>query len=146
MILILTATLNQTVQADTWIDIHLVSMHSSPTYTKDGKEYAYNEKNIGLGLDIPRTKNASYIAGFYDNSYNNTTVYGGMDFHSAGIFAMGVSAGLVTGYQSVHDTSNSAYVKPLVVLTFVVKKSNFRVKGGITGNGDAITFSLGYKL
>ena len=146
LVTLLSVTLANNTSAETWLDIHLLSRHFTTTYTKEGMDYAYNENNLGLGLDISRTKNSSYIVGFFDNSYNNTTVYAGMDFHSTGVLAIGISAGVATGYQNVHDESSDSYLKVLSIITFVVKQKDFRVKGGIMANGDGVTLSLGYKL
>lgn len=62
----------------------------------------HNENNFGLGLEYHIHPDVYLIGGFYDNSYNRNTTYGGgmyMPFERSG-FRAGMMAVLASGYES----------------------------------------------
>ena len=147
--ILLSVTLASKVYAATWLDIHVASLHTKGTYTKNKEEHKFNELNLGLGLDIERGSKSSYVIGAYNNSYGKPSVYTGMDFHTDTNkhISFGIGAGLVSGYANTKDTSSSAYLKPMILPNITIKYENIRTKIGIapTRNG-ALTLSLSYKL
>ena len=60
----------------------------------------YNEQNTGLGYEWAATEHVNYGFGFYNNSYDQSSVYASVfrEFFSVGRLRGGLTAGLVTGY------------------------------------------------
>jgi len=93
-----------------YLDVHLASLHTKSNFVVDGEQYNLNQKNFGLGITFPvysnRTgkadANASYRFGFYKNSYNDISMYGGIDLHTkyTNGFGTGAILGLVNGYKN----------------------------------------------
>ena len=93
---------------DISLDVNLASKHSVPTYRYKGRVHEYNQKNYGLGITASFSdllpNNFELSAGWYDNSYDHTTVYVAVnakhefrfgDF----IVAPGIAFGYATGYE-----------------------------------------------
>lgn len=83
-------------------------------YVLEEKRTNYNSANYGLGLKYGMAKYADAFVGFYDNSYNQTSFYAGVnlkrDFYPVGgkfRVAPGVKIGLVTGYEGTPDDDNA---------------------------------------
>jgi hypothetical protein len=79
-------------------------------FTETEKRRKFNSANFGLGLKYGLAKYADAFVGFYDNSYDKTSFYGGVnikrDFHPGGgkfRVAPGLKLGLVTGYAGTPD-------------------------------------------
>ena len=103
---------------DIWLDINGASRHSKDTYFDRGKTHRYNESNLGLGLTYDANKYVGVTAGFYDNSYYQTTVYAGVRLgYSFVVGDVVVSPGIHAGYASGYaDTPvHSSRLRPVVV-------------------------------
>ena len=115
------------VQGQYWGEYHVGSNHSQKYYylktpncyigRVDGKRHCFagertvrhefNENNTGGGISYEVTNNFEVGAGFFKNSFGNTAVYGGVDFHTsrARYVSVGVSLGPITGYKdTIMDT------------------------------------------
>ena len=58
-----------------------------------------NERNYGAGIEIPRSPSMAYTGGFFRNSYDDFSIYGGMSFEGRrGFLSVGVIGGAVSGY------------------------------------------------
>ena len=116
---------------DGWLDIHLASSHAQSTYIdQSGNDVEYNENNFGLGLSLPVHSNIDARAGFFENSFNNTTVYLGADFHtnSNKLISAGVNTGLASGYKNSPVKTSTLTLMLVPYLTLKVK--NFRTQLG----------------
>jgi hypothetical protein len=106
-----------------WLDINVTSIHGKDTWEYNGKEGAYNENNFGLGLGYQVSDFGEWKIGFYENSYNKTSVYAGMRFRTnlllgfiedpTWVFAPGLTLGVITGY---NDTPEEARALNPVIL------------------------------
>lgn len=106
---------------DLYLDINGYSWHSNDTYVYQGKRHEYNSKNAGLGVTYGINKYVEAFAGFYDNSYNRDTLYGGakikLDFEVAGVtITPGLNVGAATGYA---DTPAQSDYYRLVIIPAV---------------------------
>ena len=79
--------------------LHGLSKHSTDV-SRHGKPW--NERNFGLGIRYEQSADWSYQGGAYHNSERHTSVYGLVDWTPIEIAALrlGVSAGVVTGYET----------------------------------------------
>lgn len=79
--------------ADTWGVATLRSYHTD-------RAVEHNERNFGLGIEHDIAANTRLIVGFYDNSFDRTTVYAGVAYAPwcAGPFRFGVLAAFGSGY------------------------------------------------
>lgn len=116
---------------DGWLDIHLASSHAESTYNdQSGNDVEYNQNNFGLGLSLPVYANIDARTGFFKNSFNNTTVYLGADFHtnSNKLISAGLNTGLASGYKDspVHTSTLTLMLVPYLTL----KVKNFRTQLG----------------
>jgi len=87
-------------QAGEWHGVlHCLSKHSTDV-SRHGKPW--NERNFGLGIRYEQSVDWSYQVGAYHNSEWHTSVYGLVDWTPIEIAALrlGVSAGVVTGYET----------------------------------------------
>lgn len=120
-----------------WLDIHIGSKHINANL---------NEQNFGLGITIPspRSSNVSAKFGFYNNSYNDMSYYGGLDMHTVNTngFGSGVLTGIVTGYQNAPD---GAKVAAAIVPHLNYAYNGFKVELGFlfTKPAPAVTLSIG---
>jgi hypothetical protein len=82
------------------------------------------------------------VAGIYENSFNDTSIFVGGDKHlNYGDFEYGAMAGLVSGYEESWTVDGmTAFVAPYVSYDFN------GVKPTVLLLGNAITFSVGIEL
>jgi len=148
------------VHADVWIDLHIGSMHADDEYQigtssapleQEWREFdyvPYNQVNLGIGLDYGINKYNSVIAGFYDNSYNRLSFYGGWDLHTDDTEAVsfGITGGLVSGYE--HTPNIHSKDSPVVVMPNIVFSNEYaRIKVGfIPAKDGVVNISIGVKL
>ena len=135
---------------DIWLDINGASRHSKDTYHYQGKTNRYNESNTGIGLTYGANKYVGLTAGFYDNSYYQTTVYAGVRLGYS--FAFGdvvVSPGLHAGYASGYaDTPvHASRLRPAVVPNLRIAYRGVGVTVGYvprlaSGADDKVSFSV----
>lgn len=99
--------------------------------------YDYNERNIGIAL-----RHDHLVAGIYDNSFNETSVFLGGDKHwNKGDLEYGFIAGGVTGYDMDWTVGGvTAFVAPYV--SYDIKG----VKPTVLLLGNAVTFSVGFEF
>ncbi len=78
---------------DLYIDANITSKHL------DGG--THNQKNLGLGLSYDYTKHIEFKLGFYDNSFDVTSVYSLTNFYYdwRKNVRLGFAVGLVSGYR-----------------------------------------------
>lgn len=105
-----------------YFDINLMSRHDPfererTHYKQDGELKPFNEQNLGLGFTrmydiggfMHGTFRAGWSVGFYENSYDQTTVYGSGNIEQAYSlsdkweFSAGIMAGGLTGYEHISD-------------------------------------------
>lgn len=123
-----------------FLDINGLSWHSKDTYvyheireteprigaaTGIGKPQEYNGKNAGLGLTYVVNNYLETFVGFYDNSYNRDTVYGGLRLkHDFLVFGVTVTPslniGAATGYSDTPVRSDyyQLVIMPAVRVTY----------------------------
>jgi hypothetical protein len=84
------------------MDTNLASLHTQSWARRD-----LNQFNPGVGLTIPSSvPQLSLVSGFYRNSYDRTSVYGGVlyepfNWNGAGLhWRAGVIVGLISGYSN----------------------------------------------
>lgn len=121
----------QAYSLDGWLDVHLTSFHSNRTYIdQSGNDVEYNQNNFGLGLSLPVNSYIDARAGFFENSYDNTTVYAGADFHtnSNKLISAGINAGLASGYKNT--PAKTSTLTPMLVPCLTFKVKNFRTQIG----------------
>lgn len=124
-----------------WGEYHVGSRHSTPGYYDNGVYHKWNEKNTGGGLSYEVSYNFETTLGFYRNSYNKLSVYGGVDFHTASSRAwrVGVSLGPITGYKDTPQKSRF-----MVLPNIVLNEGTVRTKIGlIPGDVTVLTLSMG---
>jgi len=110
---------------DLYLDINGFSKHSSEYYSYQGEKNKYNSVNPGLGITMNIAKYADVFAGFYDNSYYQTSVYAGVNLKvpftisEIGI-APGVAVGGISGYEDtpLETQKISALVLPNLVFSY----------------------------
>jgi len=135
-----------------WMNLHLGSNHLQPDYVQDGKLHDYNEKNFGIGLAIPVSSKLDVVSGFYENSYNNTSVYAGVNYHTADNygFSVGVNSGLATGYDGTPYTKDKVVFMVVPHLTYAVKNIRTEVgivpSTGVNNRTPVMTFTVGTKF
>lgn len=80
-----------------WFNLGAFSKHSGKRLDTG---HDYNEQNTGLGYEWAATEHVNYGFGFYNNSYDQSSVYASVfrEFFSVGRLRGGLTAGLVTGY------------------------------------------------
>ena len=121
----------QAYSLDGWLDIHLTSIHSDPTYIdQSGNDVEYNQNNFGLGLSLPVNSNIEARAGFFENSFNNTSVYVSADFHtnSNKLISAGINTGLASGYKNT--PAKTSTLSPMLVPYLTFKVKSFRTQIG----------------
>jgi hypothetical protein len=130
-----------TAEAGVWGEYHIGSNHlNGRTYVENGVVKQLNERNTGLGVSYAISPHAEVTAGFYRNSYNKTSRYAGVDFHTStrqGV-RVGVMAGPLTGYD---DTPEPAKWMVMPNVTWGTK--HLRTRVGFVPLVDVLTLSVG---
>ena len=137
---------------DFWLDIHVRSIHPSidVVYPKvDGvvidEPMEPNESNFGIGLSFPIGEHTELRTGFFQNTWDITSFYGAAHWHTGGPVAVGLTLGLVTGYDETPQTEMP--LMPMAVPTVMFTASRARAEVGyippLAGLYEAITFTLG---
>ena len=97
------------------LDVNTSSRHQRQTY---GNDKYYNENNNGFGLTYAYTESIDLKIGYFENSYHNTSAYGGLtlneDFYIHDEFVISPGIGLMfsTGYQNT--PLNAPLVVPII--------------------------------
>lgn len=96
-----------------------------------------NETNPGVAI-----RHEHVVAGIYENSFNDTSIFVGGDKHwSYGDFEYGAMAGMVSGYEESWTVGDmTAFVAPYVSYDFN------GVRPTVLLLGNALTFSVGYSF
>lgn len=123
-----------------WVEVHVGSKHSEPTYRDRGVDREFNETNLGLGYMRGINRHVEVGFGGYKNSYERTSLYTGADVHTdtRNHARLGVSVGWITGY----------YETDIMVLPNVTfSDQHVRVKFGfIPGKIKVVTVTAGFKF
>ena len=139
-----------------YADLHIGSIHQHKEFDKGGKHYSLNQFNYGGGITYPMyhnitgdkvNVNASYRAGVYKNSYNATSVYLGVDFHTkyTNGFGVGVMTGFVSGYKkSPRNTDIVAAVVPHV--HYIYNKYKAEIGYLHSPYSPALTLTISYRF
>jgi len=138
-------------RAETWLDVHLYALHTTPTYLYKGETIEFNNNTPGLGIDTSINANNSVIFGAYRNSFHSNTLYVGGDIHTSTPIQFGLNYGVVTGYENTLVTNYKNYkIYPAIMPNIVVKYKSIRLKVGyvpkINGVTHVITSTIGYKF
>ena len=82
-------------RADTWGVATITSHHFD-------RSAGHNERNFGVGIEQDVRPGLRAVVGFYDNSFNRTTIYLGVAFMPLhiGDFSFGLVGALASGYSS----------------------------------------------
>ena len=150
LLLLLLLLITVPVQAsDTWLDIHIVSKHSS-------NPYDFNENNSGIGLSKSINTNMGIGLGTYTNSFNKTSNYVGVDLHTtdSNMVSVGVTIGMVSGYDGtpMYPFGESTLPIPILLPSITINPTNyFRIMLGVTppmtkNSSAVLTFSISFKL
>lgn len=125
------------------LDMNTGSKHSSDTY---GKNKYYNEENNGFGMTYGYSETLDIKAGFFDNSYNKTSFYGGAVFnHDYYVFNdMVISPGLglifATGYRNT--PANAPAIAPILYPTITLGHKTLRSTVGYVPYGEDTVFTF----
>lgn len=116
-----------------YIDVNGFSLHSKQYYSYQGERKEYNQDNAGLGLSKQWNDNADLTAGFYKNSYDKMSAYGGanahLNFKSGSVsWRPGVCVGLVTGYDNTPD--HAGVVRLMVMPNVAISVGDLGIKVG----------------
>lgn len=110
---------------DLYLDVNGYSWHSKDSYVYRGQPGKYNPYNAGLGVTYGLTKNVEVFAGYYYNSFNRDTVYGGAkikhDFAFGDVtITPGLNIGVATGYANTPAQSDyyQLVIMPAVRVTY----------------------------
>lgn len=129
------------VQGQYWGEYHVGSNHSEPGYRDRDGYHEFNENNTGGGLSYEVSNNFEVGAGFFKNSYNNRSVYGGIDFHTSRTryLSVGVALGPITGYQNTPQATHW-----MILPNIVFGTGRVRTKiGYIPGDVSVTTLTVG---
>ena len=97
----------------------------------------FNENNLGLGYNADN----GFSAGFYDNSFNKTSVYAGATFQTQQKYLnVGITVGGITGYEHITGMT----VTPMAMPFVTAGTETVKVKVGYIPG--AFTFSLNFEL
>ena len=135
-----------------WMNVHLASSHIQPVYYDKGQPRIYNQNNFGIGLAIPVSEKLDAITGFYDNSYNETSIYAGVNYHTANKYGLsaGINLGLVSGYDDTPNTDYKVIVMLVPHITYAVKnlrtEFGFIPSYGVEGKTSAMTLTVGTRF
>ena len=145
---VLLPTVSSAMDKGNWgLDLNLASRHSRDNYGTG----AYNEDNFGLGVAYAWRNDWDLKLGFFDNSYDKTSVYAGAiwhkDFYRGNwTIAPGVGLLLVTGYENTPE--DAPVVAPLLLPAVSIGHRAMRANIGYVpfGKVDFFTFQLQLNL
>ena len=110
---------------DLYLDVNGYSWHSQDTYVYKGKRHEYNSNNAGIGFTYGLNKYVEAFAGYYYNSFNRDTLYGGAklkrDFAFGNVtITPGLNVGVATGYSKTPAQSDyyQVVIMPAVRVTY----------------------------
>lgn len=143
---------------DVWIDLNVGSKHSEKSYVWQGRTQSFNEANWGLGATYGLRDWCDVKAGWFENSYDKTSLYvlvnpkWELSPRSHWSVAPGFALGLVSGYQ--HTPERTAAVAPWGMLTLSLGfNERWRVNLGyipsrlfVSNSIDVATLQLSIKL
>jgi len=126
-----------------WGEYHVGSVHSqSYWYDENHSRHEFNEDNTGGGISYEASNHVEFGAGFFRNSYNNTSVYAGIDLHSDARrpLRIGISVAPITGYRDTPMNSDW-----MLLPNVVTKVGNVRTKIGWipVGKVKVLTLTVG---
>lgn len=146
-------------EGDLWIDVNVASYHAGGNgYCYKNDCHDFNQFNYGLGVSYEMDSLIEWTGGFYRNSYDENSVYGGVRFNhnfNVGQFNVtpGIFVGGVTGYD---DTEVEASPLQLIALPMVgVSYKQVRGMFGVAPVGlvspdssvkAVFSFQLGYRF
>jgi len=120
-----------------YIDLHITSHHSRPTYVRGNTENPYNDKNLGLGVGWKTSHpNFSVETGAFKNSYYDPVVYFGGTIHSDRSKPLSLGFDMAVNY---------GYPSPFMVLPHArVNLGHINAKVGfLPGGVRLVTLSIG---
>ncbi|MCG6938606.1 MAG: hypothetical protein LJE83_10630 [Gammaproteobacteria bacterium] len=152
LVTLLLVVSKQAYSFDGWLNIHITASHAKRTYMdKTGNNVEYNQNNFGLGVSLPYNSNIDVRAGFYDNSFNATSVYAGADLYvnPSRFVTVGVNTGVATGYENT--PAHTSTLAPMLMPHITFKMKNFRTEIGYVPSFDPKqvafwTFSVGTRF
>lgn len=110
---------------DLYLDVNGYSWHSKESYVYRGQPGTYNPRNAGLGVTYGLSQYTEVFAGYYYNSFNRDTLYGGFklkhDFDLGSVtITPGLNVGVATGYANTPAQSDyyQLVIMPAVRLTY----------------------------
>lgn len=110
---------------DLYLDVNGYSWHSKQNYVYRGQAGTYNPHNAGLGVTYGLSQYTEVCAGYYYNSFNRDTLYGGVkikhDFDLGSVtITPGLNVGVATGYANTPAQSDhyQLVIMPAVRLTY----------------------------
>ena len=139
--ILITLALSQLVYAGDWMEFHIGSNHAGEGYVNERGDFQpYNETNLGVGLMHGIDEHTEVGFGYYDNSYNRSSFYTGLDYHTSDRLPirLGVSAAIVSGY--------AGHQPPVILLPNVTVRvcDSARIKiGWLPGNDGLVTLTAG---
>lgn len=142
-------------EGDFVLNLTIASYHQDREYCHEGIcGKRYNENNLGLGIKYGLGDNFDLIGGFFDNSFDHTSFYVGMNIHREFKFMDGIlkiSPGIVlggaTGYEDTPQRTYAFGLTPLAIpnINFEVNHAQLNV-GYIPAIGDGTTNVLALQL
>lgn len=141
-----------------WLDVNVTSRHSEKGYFIGRERHRFNSNNFGLGLTWEPAAWWELKAGWFDNSYHKTSVYGAgaIKWNLLGngpwIVAPGALLGALSGYQNTPEQTGEITPWGLATLTLGHRKYGRLNLGYLpsklfkAGVVDVLTVQVGIKL
>ena len=142
-------TSTQVYSFNGWMNIHLGSHHLKPSYKEKGDVRSYNETNLGVGLSLPITPKLDALAGFFENSFNKTTAYAGVNYHTVNSrgFSAGLNTGVASGYEGTINSENKLLLMFIPHITYTLKNIRAEIgyipSFGKENHTSVVVFSIG---
>lgn len=104
--------MTQAEEGDVFLDINLLSIHDPSTYVEDNNVKDYNDDTHGLGVTYDLAKHYQLKFGWYKNSYNEPSWYGGINIKTDWKYVQpGIAFVGVTGYDdTIEETAVVAFL------------------------------------
>ena len=127
---ILLATSTQAQSQDVWLDLKLPSIHEDSTYIHANEVRDFETNTFGVGMSFPLNEHFEWRGGVYNNKFNNVSAYAYANGHTSSnnTFAVGVNAGLATGYDDTAASDKDVAIKLIPHITYYF--GNFRAEVG----------------